>query len=66
MPGEKEPTFSMVADYFPSDGHLLASREQSVYGRKDCPALLNDITVHFGYFGDPWSSDLHRQKVSRF
>lgn len=63
---EKEPRFSMVDDYFPSDGHLLASREQSVYGRKDCPTLLNNNTVHFGYFGDPWSSDLHRQKVSRF
>src|SRR5882672_10677194 len=28
----REPAFSMVDGYFPSDGHLQASREQSVYG----------------------------------
>ncbi|GEM_PF-1261837 len=63
---EKEPAFSMVDDYFPSGGHLLAAPEQSVYGRTNTPILLSGITVHLDYFGDPWSSDLHRQKVSRF
>ena len=28
----QEPAFSMIEGYFPSDGHLQASREQSVYG----------------------------------
>jgi len=63
---EKEPGFSMVDGYFPSDGHLLASREQSVYGRKGCGRALEGMVVHFGYLGDPWTSDLHRQKVGRF
>jgi hypothetical protein len=63
---EKEPGFSMIDGYFPSDGHLLASRDQSVYGRSDCGALLRNLTVHFGYFGDPWTSELHQQKVGRF
>ncbi|MBI1177032.1 hypothetical protein GC207_06285 [bacterium] len=63
---EKEPGFSMVDGYFPSDGHLLASRDKSVYGRRDCANSLRNVVVHFGYFGDPWASELHRQKISRF
>ena len=62
----KEPGFSMVDGYFPSDGHLHASREQSVFGFvKDAgPAL--PLNVHWVYFGDPWVSDLHRERVTRF
>jgi len=63
---EKEPGFSMVNGYFPSDGHLLASRDQSVYGRGNCASLLREVVVHGGYFGDPWASELHQQKVGRF
>jgi hypothetical protein len=63
---EKEPGFSMVGGYYPSDGHLAASRERSVFGRKDCRDALRNVVVHFGYFGDPWTSELHRQKVVRF
>lgn len=63
---EKEPGFSMVDGYFPSDGHLLASRDKSVYGRRDGANSLRNVVVHFGYFGDPWTSELHRQKISRF
>ncbi|HXU75698.1 MAG TPA: hypothetical protein VN794_03975, partial [Methylomirabilota bacterium] len=46
----KEPAFSMVDGYFPSDGHLHASREQSVFGfGKDAgPAL--PLNVHWVYF----------------
>jgi hypothetical protein len=36
----KEPGFSMVDGYFPSDGHLLASRDQSVFGIKDRAGAL--------------------------
>lgn len=63
---EKEPGFSMVNGYFPSDGHLVAARDKSVYGRGNCTDLLHDVTVHYGYFGDPWTSELHQQKVGRF
>lgn len=62
----KEPGFSMVDGYFPSDGHLLASRERSVFGIKDRKKALEDIVVHFSYFGDPWVSDVHREKIARF
>ena len=62
----KEPGFSMRGDYFPSDGHLAATREHSVYGRAGHSNRLETINVHYGYFGDPWKSDLHREKIIRF
>lgn len=62
----KEPSFSMVDGYFPSDGHLLASREQSVFGLKDHAGALKDMMVYFGYFGDPWVSEVHQEKIKRF
>lgn len=62
----KEPGFSMVEGYFPSDGHLLAGREQSVFGAKGRGEALVNVTVHFGYLGDPWVSAIHREKISRF
>jgi hypothetical protein len=49
----KEPGFSMVDGYFPSDGHLLASRDRSVYGIKDRADALSGIPVHFAYFSNP-------------
>jgi hypothetical protein len=62
----KEMGFSMVDGYFPSDGHLLATREQSVFGAKGRADALKDVSVHFGYIGDPWVSAIHREKISRF
>ncbi|HEV8540860.1 MAG TPA: hypothetical protein VGR78_00580 [Verrucomicrobiae bacterium] len=62
----KEPGFSMVDGYFPSDGHILANREQSVFGLKDRPTALVGVMVHCGYFGDPWVSELHKEKITRF
>jgi len=60
----KEPAFSMVDGYFPSDGHLQASREKSVFGF-DGDAGPTSL-VQWMYFGDPWVSDLHKEKVTRF
>ena len=62
----KEPGFSMVHGYFPSDGHLLASRDKSVFGIAGREQALEGVHIHWGYFGDPWANDLHREKVSRF
>lgn len=62
----KEPAFSMVDGYFPSDGHLKAARERSVFGYTapaEPAALFN---VRWIYFGDPWVNDLHQEKVTRF
>jgi hypothetical protein len=61
-----EPDFSMVEGYFPSDGHLRASREQSVFGFNPGDGPAQGLRVYWAYFGDPWMSDLHREKVARF
>ena len=62
----KEPGFSMVNGYFPSDGHLQATRDQSIYGLKGRKGFLENFQVHFGYFGDPWVSELHQARIARF
>ena len=62
----KEPSFSMRDGYFPSDGHLTATREQSVYGQLEPTNTLAGVTVHFGYFGDPWMNELHQERIRRF
>lgn len=62
----KEPSFSMVDGYFPSDGHLQASREQTVFGFAEAGDKSRSYLVHWAYFGDPWINDLHREKVTRF
>jgi hypothetical protein len=63
---EREPSFSMVDGYFPSDGHLRASREESVYGFDEGGVSPPGLFVYWAYFGDPWMSDLHREHVMRF
>ena len=62
----KEPNFSMANGFFPTDGHLQASRDQSIFGLKTRGEALKNVAVHFGYFGDPWVSELHREKITRF
>lgn len=62
----KEPGFSMMDGYFPSDGHLKAARDRSVFGLKDRSDALSNLTVHWGYFGDPWVSAVHQEKINRF
>lgn len=62
----KEPGFSMLDGYFPSDGHLAATRDETVYGLKERRGSLEGIVVHFGYFGDPWVSEVHAEKITRF
>jgi len=62
----KEPGFSMVDGYFPSDGHLQTSRENSVFGATGETGRGERTEVDWLYFGDPWISDLHRDKVTRF
>jgi hypothetical protein len=62
----KEPSFSMTDGYFPSDGHLQASREDSVFGFTGQTNRLPTLAVHWLYFGDPWISGLHKEKIDRF
>jgi hypothetical protein len=63
---DREPAFSMVDGYFPSDGHLGASREDSVFGFNSGEGSSQRLMVYWAYFGEPWMSDLHREKVERF
>ncbi|HZR17237.1 MAG TPA: hypothetical protein VFE51_07915 [Verrucomicrobiae bacterium] len=60
----KEPDFSMVDGYFPSDGHLQAPRDKSVFGLSGPP--VRALQVHWLYFSDPWQNDLYKEKVTRF
>ena len=62
----KEPAFSMIEGYFPSDGHLQASRERSIFGLDEDAEKTRPFLVQWAYFGDPWINDLHREKVTRF
>jgi hypothetical protein len=62
----REPGFSMVDGYFPSDGHLQASRDQSIFGLTANAAGVPSFTIHWLYFHDPWISDLYKEKVTRF
>jgi hypothetical protein len=62
----REAGFSMVDGYFPSDGHLQASREQSIFGLTANATAIPSLVIHWLYFHDPWVSDLHKEKVTRF
>ncbi|MBX3734989.1 MAG: hypothetical protein KF791_20630 [Verrucomicrobiae bacterium] len=62
----KEPDCSMRDGYFPSDGHLLAQRDRTVFGKGSRDIGLSNAVLHLGYFGDPWISDVHRERVQRF
>jgi hypothetical protein len=60
----REPGFSMVNGYFPSDGHLLATKQESVYGLGENTNA--QLSVDWVYFGDPWVNDLYKERVTRF
>jgi len=62
----KEPDCSMRDGYFPSDGHLLADRDRTVFGKGGHDTGIPNAILHLGYFGDPWISDVHRERVQRF
>lgn len=62
----QEPAFSMVGGFFPSDAHLRASREDSLYGKPARPATGAPVLVNWVYFGEPWLNELHREKITRF
>ena len=63
---EREPGYSMREDYFPSDGHLYLSTQESVYGTLGKEGHLSDIPIHWGYLQEPWVNPAHEEAVSRF
>jgi hypothetical protein len=56
----------MVDGYFPSDGHLQASRDESIFGIRGDLDSAQPMVVNWVYFGDPWVNELYKEKVSRF
>jgi hypothetical protein len=62
----KEPGFSMIDGFFPSDGHLHATHDKSVFGFSGNPEEARPLMMYWTYFGDPWVSDLHKENVTRF
>ena len=62
----QEPAFSMVDGYFPSDGHLTASREKSIFGLPGPPDPVPRLVVDWVYLDHPWVNDLYREQVTRF
>ncbi len=62
----REPAFSMVDGYYPSDAHLQAGREQSIYGYAAATNAPPGPQVYWSWPADPWLNDLHQEKVERF
>jgi hypothetical protein len=56
----------MTDGYFPSDGHLQASRDRSIFGARRSTNDLPQVAVHWFYAGDPWINELHKERVTRF
>ncbi|MBX3746466.1 MAG: hypothetical protein KF833_14255 [Verrucomicrobiae bacterium] len=63
---EREPAFAMADGLYPTDGHLVATRERSVFGRAESGDPLREVTVHMAYFGTPWRDGVHEDRVRRF
>jgi hypothetical protein len=62
-----DAAFSMAADRVPSDGHLQASRSDTVYGTQDRPEALRGLRVHLAYEATPsLRTDQYRHAVQRF
>lgn len=64
---DRSPGFSMQGGVVPNDGHLSASRADSLYGAKGEEALLRNYVVHWGSDGADWAvSDRHAHFLERF
>lgn len=63
---EREPAFAMADGLYPTDGHLLATRERSVFGRSETADPLREVTVHLGCFGTPWRDGVQEDRIRRF
>ena len=63
----REPRFSMKAARIPSDGHVIASRQESPFGMAGSQGLFKDTPVHFTSSGTGWQlNDKHGFLVERF
>jgi len=63
----REPAFNMAPDLFPSDGHLAAPTEQSVFSIAAKGNRLRGSLVHWAYLNETlWANEFHAGRVRRF
>jgi hypothetical protein len=63
---ERDASFTFGQGVYPSDGHILASSRESVFGTKDKGSLLKGVTLHFCYIEEVFDTELEKVAVRRF
>lgn len=65
---KKEEAFSMSDGWFPSDGHIRAGLQRSVFGTLEKRQRLKNFFIHFAYSNqyEDWVSDLYKYRIERF
>lgn len=61
----REPSFSMLNGFYPSDGHLNSPSDKTPFSTVGKQDYLKNSFINFIY-NDNWSSDLHQNHVQRF
>lgn len=62
-----DAAFSMHGERFPSDGHLLSGRSETIYGTTDYPEVLRGLRMHIVYESTPsLRAEQYRHAVQRF
>jgi hypothetical protein len=63
----EEPSFSMMGDRVPSDGHITANIAASIYGTSEKAGRLHGCIVHLCYLReDIWTNQLVKESIQRF
>lgn len=62
---DREPQFNMQDGRYPSDGLIIASQTESIYGTADRQGNMAGISVHFLATDDDWQSDVYELRVQR-
>lgn len=62
-----DAALSMADGLVPGDGHIRASRQNSLYGTVETPEALKNLRVHFALVGDrSFLNDMHDFYLTRF
>lgn len=63
----QDPEFSMKDGLFPSDGHLIKTRQDTPFGVKGQAQLLKNVRIHWGLGLEyTFPSDAHAYAIERF
>lgn len=64
---ERAPELSFRDGFFPSDGHIRASSQATIFGCAGHENLLQNVAVHFAFGEEPqWFDSRHDAAVHRF